>query len=46
MQSKLFNDNSFRLGVNEVVTRILRLPVNQENKEPLAVVMVKDLMSS
>ena len=46
MQSKLFNNSRFRLGVNEEVTRILRLPTDLETREPTAVVMVKDLMSS
>ena len=45
MQSKLFNKREFRLDPNEVVTRIMLLPTDQDTKVPLAKVMVKDGIS-
>ena len=42
--SALFEDKRYRLGHNERITQILRLFVNQETREPLAQVMVRDSM--
>ena len=44
--SALFEDKRYRLGHNERITQILRLFVNQETREPLAQVMVRDLMGA